>query len=70
MSTPRPTEWSAFGDFSKPRGADGGRTLTDEELAAARLAEAAAGSPGRLARRLLAEIDSYLEFFAIAHGTA
>lgn len=49
----------------------GGREpgLTDEELAAARLAEAKAGSPGRLARLLLAEIESYLEFFAIANGT-
>ena len=44
--------------------------LTDQELAAALLAEAKAGSPGRLARRLLVEIESYLEFFAIAHGTA
>lgn len=44
--------------------------LTEEELAAARLAEAKAGSPGRLAGRLLVEIESYLEFFAIAHGTA
>lgn len=46
------------------------RGLTEEQLAAARLAEAQAGPPGRLARLLLAEIDSYLEFFAIAHGAA
>ena len=70
MSTPRPAEWDAFGDFSRPRGAVRERRLTDEELAAARLAETRAGSPGRLARRLLIEIESYLEFFAIAHGPA
>jgi hypothetical protein len=68
MSTPKPTEWAAFGSFSQPGGR--GARLTDEELAAACIAETAAASPGRLARRLLAEIDSYLEFFAIAHGTA
>ncbi|HEY7398586.1 MAG TPA: hypothetical protein VH538_09805 [Gaiellaceae bacterium] len=46
------------------------RHLTDEELAAARLAEEQAGASGRLARSLLTEIESYLEFFAIAHGAA
>lgn len=63
MSMLQPT-----GDLSGPDAVRESR-LTDEELAAARVAEAQAGSPGRLARRLLAEIDSYLEFFAIAHGT-
>ena len=64
MSMLRPT-----GDSSRPAPVRESR-LTDEELAAALVAEARAGSPGRLARRLLVEIDSYLEFFAIAHGTA
>jgi hypothetical protein len=34
------------------------------------LQEWAAQPPGRHARKLLAEIESYLEFFAIARGTA
>jgi hypothetical protein len=38
------------------------------DAAAALLAEWTAAPPGRLGRRLLAEVDAYLGFFAIARG--
>ena len=62
MITPRPSEWDGFGAY------DGGRVsrLSDVELVAAHERESIAERYGRSARRLLAEIDSYLEFFAIA----
>jgi hypothetical protein len=34
----------------------------------ARLGEWTASPPGRLGRRLLPEVERYLEFFALAHG--
>jgi hypothetical protein len=46
----------------RPRGASIGAREADE----ARQAEWTARPPGRLGRRLLAEIEPYLEFFAIA----
>jgi hypothetical protein len=62
MITPRPSEWAAFGPYEAGRGS----RLTDAELAAAHEREGVAERYGRAARRLLEEIDSYLEFFAIA----
>jgi hypothetical protein len=69
VNTPRASEWDAFEDLatSKPI-----RTskLTDDELEAARSYEAAAPLLGRYGRRLLGEIESYLEFFVIARCPA
>ncbi len=70
MNTPRAAEWDAFRTSMglKPLHRPG---LTDEELEVARTRESAAGpSLGRLGRKLLAEVESYLEFFAIAHSAA
>jgi hypothetical protein len=41
----------------------------DREAEEARRAEWTAAAPGRLGRRLIADIDRYLEFFAIARAT-
>jgi hypothetical protein len=45
-------------------------TLTDEELDAARSNEQGTRLLGRNGRKLLAEVESYLEFFAIARSAA
>jgi hypothetical protein len=45
-------------------------TLTDEELNAARSNEKGARLLGRNGRKLLAEVEYYLEFFAIARSAA
>ena len=68
MNTPRAAEWDAFRASVglKPLHRSG---LTDDELEAARRRETAARSLGLRGRRLLDEIDSYLEFFAIARAT-
>jgi hypothetical protein len=62
MITPRPSEWDAFGAYDVGRGS----RLSDAELAAAHERESVTERYGRAARRLLEEIDAYLEFFAIA----
>ena len=66
MNTPRASQWDAFGDFAA--GAVRRSSLTDDELEAARRRETAELTLGLRARRLLGEIDSYLEFFAIARA--
>ena len=69
MNTPRASEWDAFGNLasSKPVRRS---SLTEDELEAARSHEAAAPLLGRYGRRLLGEIESYLEFFVIARSAA
>lgn len=69
MNTPRAAEWDAFRSSMglKPLHRPG---LTDDELEAARSHEATAPLLGRYGRRLLGEIESYLEFFAIARSAA
>lgn len=69
MNTPRASEWDAFGDRASSKPIRRSR-LTDDELQAARSHEAAAPLLGRYGRRLLDEIESYLEFFVIARGAA
>ena len=67
MSTPRASQWDAFGariGATRQHRSE----LTDDELEAARSREETAPSLGRFGRRLLGEIDSYLEFFAIARA--
>jgi hypothetical protein len=44
------------------------RSISDREAAEARRDEWAARPPGRLGRRLLADVELYLEFFAIARS--
>ena len=66
MTTPRPSEWDAFGPYGTAAAATSAGRLTDAELAAAHERESTTARYGRAARRLLEEIDSYLEFFAIA----
>jgi hypothetical protein len=67
VNTPRASQWDAFavrmGVKPPHRSA-----LTNDELEAVRTREAAAPSLGRFGRLLLCEIDSYLEFFAIARA--
>jgi hypothetical protein len=41
--------------------------VNDREAAETRQAEWTAAPPGRLGRRLLADVEPYLGFFAIAH---
>ena len=70
MNTPRAAEWDAFRTRMglKPLHRSG---LTDEELEVVRTREAAAApSLGRHGRKLLDEVESYLEFFAIARSAA
>jgi hypothetical protein len=67
MNTPRAAEWDAFRDRMGLKPLHHSR-LTDDELAAVRAGEAAAPLPGRYGRRLLGEIESYLEFFVIARA--
>jgi hypothetical protein len=67
VNTPRASQWDAFGDIASSTPIRRSR-LTDNELEAARSHEAAAPLLGRYGRRLLGEIDSYLEFFAIARS--
>jgi hypothetical protein len=43
-------------------------SMSDGKAEEARLAEWTATPPGRLGRRLFAEIEPYLEFFAIARA--
>jgi hypothetical protein len=69
VNTPRASEWDAFGDLASSKPIHRSR-LTDDELEAARSHEAAAPLLGRYGRKLLGEIESYLEFFVIARGTA
>ncbi len=69
MNTPRASEWDAFGDSASTKPIRRSR-LTDDELEAARSNEAAAPLLGRYGRRLLDEIESYLEFFVIARSAA
>jgi hypothetical protein len=45
------------------------RSFSDREAAEARCDEWAARPPGRLGRRLLADLQPYLEFFAIARAS-
>jgi hypothetical protein len=53
----------------KPRTSRMPRTLTgDREAEKARHGEWTARPPGRLGRRLLADVEPYLEFFAIARA--
>jgi hypothetical protein len=73
MNTPRQSDWQVFFlEFAKSprRVPPESRTsrLTDDMLAAAHLSEATADGLGELGLALLAEIDSYLEFFAIAEA--
>ncbi|HEY1366733.1 MAG TPA: hypothetical protein VGF23_06460 [Gaiellaceae bacterium] len=42
--------------------------MSDGRAEDARRAESTAAPPGRLGRRLLADVEPYLEFFAIARG--
>jgi hypothetical protein len=44
------------------------RSIGDREAAEARRGEWAARPPGRLGQRLLADVELYLEFFAIARA--
>ena len=44
------------------------RSINDREAVEARHDEWAARPPGRLGRRLLADVERYLEFFAIARA--
>jgi hypothetical protein len=70
MNTPHASQWDAFGGFrstSEPPRRPG---PTDEELEVARLGETTVRLLGRGSARLLAEIESYLEFFAIARSPA
>jgi hypothetical protein len=69
VNTPRAAEWDAFRTRMglKPLHRSG---LTDEELEVVRTGEASAPLLGRCGRRLLGEIESYLEFFAIARSAA
>ena len=46
-----------------------GRSISDRQAAEARRGEWAARPPGRLGRRLLADLEPYLEFFAIARAS-
>jgi hypothetical protein len=66
VNTPRAAEWDAFRTRMglKPLHRSG---LTDEELEVVRTGEASAPLLGRW---LLGEIESYLEFFAIARSAA
>jgi len=43
-------------------------SIDDAEPAAAQAGEWAAAPPGRLGRRLVADVERYLEFFAIARA--
>lgn len=70
MNTPRPSDWDAFGELSNVGNDVRRSTLTDEELNAARSNEKGARLLGRNGRKLLAEVESYLEFFAIARSAA
>jgi hypothetical protein len=45
------------------------RSISDREAAEARRGEWAARPPGRLGRRLLIDLEPYLEFFAIARAS-
>jgi hypothetical protein len=45
------------------------RSISDRQAAEARRGEWAARPPGRLGRRLLADLEPYLEFFAIARAS-
>jgi len=67
MNTPRASEWDAFRASVGLKPLHRSR-LTDDELEAARRRETAARCLGLRGRRLLDEIDSYLEFFAIARA--
>ncbi|HUK97937.1 MAG TPA: hypothetical protein VLV46_09790 [Gaiellaceae bacterium] len=67
MNTPRAAEWDAFRDRMGLKPLHHSQ-LTDDELEAVRADEAAAPSLGRYGRRLLGEIESYLEFFVIARA--
>ena len=44
------------------------RSISDRQATEARRGEWAARPPGRLGRRLLADLEPYLEFFAIARA--
>jgi len=66
VNTPRASQWDAFGDFTA--GTARRSSVTDDELQAVRQRETATLPLGLRARRLLDEIDSYLEFFAIARA--
>jgi hypothetical protein len=66
MNTPRASQWDAFGDFAA--GTARRSSLTADELETARRREAAPLALGLRVRSLLDEIDSYLEFFAIARA--
>ena len=67
MNKHRQYDWAFFVDFVAPR-----RvlipTLTADELSAAHRREREPQRLDGLGRKLLGEIDSYLEFFAIARS--
>jgi hypothetical protein len=69
VNAPRGSEWDAFGDLASSTPIHKSR-LTDDELEEARSHEAAGALVRRYGRRLLDEIESYLEFFVIARSAA
>lgn len=67
MNPDRAAQWDDFGERMGVTPLHRSQ-LTDDELEAARTREGVAPLLGRRGRRLLDEIDSYLEFFAIARA--
>jgi hypothetical protein len=66
MNTPRSSEWDDLGEFGPSSKRLHGSRLGDAGLAAAWQSEIGPRAYGRTGRPLLEEIESYLEFFAIA----
>ena len=70
MNTPHASQWDAFGDFGSSSESARPPGPSADDLEPARLNETTVGLLGRGGARLFAEIESYLEFFAIARSPA